>query len=157
MSRHQYIDVNSAVDNASHTTAVLTWPKRGHVVFMRTSTADNIQRVDGPLGNLRAQWIWWMFTTIYFRICLLSAHLDINIIPVVTICTARFNIHKFHVLPTQCMYVLYGSENKERLFPFTTLTGFHYWESLLREVSAESLNIVQGHLCPNEEPLIWRI
>ena len=25
--------------------------------------------------------------------------------PVVTICTARFNIHKFYVLPTQCIYV----------------------------------------------------
>jgi hypothetical protein len=25
--------------------------------------------------------------------------------PVVTVCTARFNIHKFYVLPTQCIYV----------------------------------------------------
>jgi hypothetical protein len=25
--------------------------------------------------------------------------------PVVTICTNRFNIHKFYVLPTQCIYV----------------------------------------------------
>jgi hypothetical protein len=24
---------------------------------------------------------------------------------VVTVCTARFNIHKFYVLPTQCIYV----------------------------------------------------
>jgi hypothetical protein len=27
--------------------------------------------------------------------------------PVVTICTARFNIKKFYVLPTQCVYVFY--------------------------------------------------
>jgi len=25
--------------------------------------------------------------------------------PVVTICTTIFNIHKFYVLPTQCIYV----------------------------------------------------
>jgi len=25
--------------------------------------------------------------------------------PVVTLCTARFNIHKFYILPTQCIYV----------------------------------------------------
>jgi hypothetical protein len=31
------------------------------------------------------------------RVCLLS--------PVVTICTTRFNIQQFHVLPTQCIYV----------------------------------------------------
>jgi hypothetical protein len=24
---------------------------------------------------------------------------------VVTLCTTRFNIHKFYVLPTQCVYV----------------------------------------------------
>jgi hypothetical protein len=24
---------------------------------------------------------------------------------VVTLCTARFNVHKFYVLPTQCVYV----------------------------------------------------
>jgi hypothetical protein len=27
-------------------------------------------------------------------------------IPLVTICTTRFNIHKFCLLPTQCIYVL---------------------------------------------------
>jgi len=26
------------------------------------------------------------------------------------------------VLPTQCIYVLYGSQNKQRLFPCTALT-----------------------------------
>jgi len=25
--------------------------------------------------------------------------------PVVTICTTRFNVHKFYVLPTQCIYM----------------------------------------------------
>ena len=31
------------------------------------------------------------------------------------------NIKQFYVLPTQCSYVLYGSENKQRLFPYTVL------------------------------------
>jgi hypothetical protein len=43
--------------------------------------------------------------------------------PVVTLCTTRFNIHKFYVLSTLCIYVfLYGSRNKQRLFPYTALT-----------------------------------
>ena len=37
----------------------------------------------------------------------------------------RFNIHKFYVLPTQRICVLCGSENKQRLFPYTALTGFY--------------------------------
>ena len=59
---------------------------------------------------------------------------------VVTICTAQwslyvpysghymyhqFNIQQFHVLPTQLyLCVLFGSENKQRLFPYTTLTDW---------------------------------
>ena len=36
----------------------------------------------------------------------------------------QFNIQQFHVLPTQCIYVLCGSENKQRLFPYTALTDW---------------------------------
>jgi len=36
----------------------------------------------------------------------------------------QFNILQFHVLPTLCIYVLCGSENKQRLFPYTTLTDW---------------------------------
>jgi hypothetical protein len=44
---------------------------------------------------------------------------------VVTICIARFNIHKFYVLSTQLyLCVLCGSQNKQRLFPYTALTGW---------------------------------
>ena len=44
---------------------------------------------------------------------------------VVTICTARFNILQFYVLPTQLyLCVLCGSENKQRLFPYTALTDW---------------------------------
>jgi uncharacterized cysteine cluster protein YcgN (CxxCxxCC family) len=43
--------------------------------------------------------------------------------PVVTVRTARFNIQQFYVLPTQCVYVLCGSQNKQRLFAYTALTG----------------------------------
>ena len=44
--------------------------------------------------------------------------------PLVTICTTKSNIHKFYVLPTQCIYVFCGSENKEQLFHHTELTVF---------------------------------
>jgi len=41
----------------------------------------------------------------------------------VTIRTTSFNINTFYVLPTQCIFcVLYGSENKQRLFLYTALT-----------------------------------
>jgi hypothetical protein len=36
----------------------------------------------------------------------------------------QFNIHKFHVLPTQCICDLCGSENKQRLFHSTALTDW---------------------------------
>jgi len=39
----------------------------------------------------------------------------------------QFNIQQFHVLPTQCIYVfLCGSENKQQLFPYRTLTDGFY-------------------------------
>ena len=45
--------------------------------------------------------------------------------PVVDICTARFNINKFRVLPTQLyLCVLCGSKNKQRLFPYTELNDW---------------------------------
>jgi hypothetical protein len=49
---------------------------------------------------------------------------------VVTICTASFNIQQFYVLPTWCTYlcVLCGSQNKQRLFPYTALTDWFVWE-----------------------------
>ena len=37
----------------------------------------------------------------------------------------QFNTHKFHVVPTQLyLCVLCGSENKQRLFPYTALTDW---------------------------------
>ena len=36
----------------------------------------------------------------------------------------QFNIQQFYVLPTQCIYVLCGSENKQQLFPYTALTDW---------------------------------
>ena len=37
----------------------------------------------------------------------------------------QFNIHRLYVLPTQLyLCVLCGSENKQRLFPYTALIGF---------------------------------
>ena len=50
----------------------------------------------------------------------------------------QFNIHKFYVLPTMHLCVLYGSQNKQRLFPYTALTDWFYnraRECLLRDTS----------------------
>ena len=55
MLRHQYIDVNSAVDNVRPTQALSYAVQTWHVVLKQSSTADSIQRVDWTLGNLRAQ------------------------------------------------------------------------------------------------------
>jgi len=39
----------------------------------------------------------------------------------------QFNIQQFYVLPhTVYLYVLCGSENKQRLFPYTTLTDWFF-------------------------------
>jgi len=50
---------------------------------------------------------------------LMSQNLTIQS-PVVTICTISFKIQLFYILLTQC--TLCGSEKKQRLFPYTTLT-----------------------------------
>jgi hypothetical protein len=39
----------------------------------------------------------------------------------VTLHTKRFNIKKFYVVPTLRLCVLYGSQNKQQLFPYKTL------------------------------------
>ena len=38
----------------------------------------------------------------------------------------QFNIQQFYVLPTQYICVLCGSQNKQPLFPYTTLTDWFY-------------------------------
>jgi len=37
----------------------------------------------------------------------------------------QLNIQQLYVLPTHCIYVLCGSENKERIIPYTTLTDWY--------------------------------
>jgi hypothetical protein len=50
---------------------------------------------------------------------------QIEILFAVIICTARFNIHQFYLMPTQCVYVFcVDLENKQRLFPYTALTDW---------------------------------
>jgi len=34
------------------------------------------------------------------------------------------SIKSVYILPTQCICVLYGAENKQRLFPYTALTDW---------------------------------
>jgi hypothetical protein len=41
--------------------------------------------------------------------------------PAVTLHTTRFNVKKFYVVPTMCLCVLYGSQNKQQLLPYKTL------------------------------------
>ena len=41
-----------------------------------------------------------------------------------SLCTNSFNIQKFCVLLTMHLCVLCGSQNKQRLFPYTTLTDW---------------------------------
>jgi len=36
----------------------------------------------------------------------------------------QFNIQQFYVLPAQCIYVLCESQNKQPLFPYTTLSDW---------------------------------
>ena len=45
--------------------------------------------------------------------------------PAVTLRANRLNILTSHVLPTQCVRVTCGSENKQRLSPYTALTHWH--------------------------------
>jgi hypothetical protein len=35
--------------------------------------------------------------------------------------TTQFNFHKFHMVPTLLLCVLYGSQNKQQLLPYKTL------------------------------------
>jgi len=63
----------------------------------------------------------------------------------------QFNIHKFYVLPTQCTYVciLCGSENKQQLFQYTTLTDWfvlYNQESVYCAVRTEYLTEVNFSL-----------
>jgi hypothetical protein len=39
----------------------------------------------------------------------------------VTLHTTRFNMKQFYVVPTLCLCVLYGSQNKQQLLPYKTL------------------------------------
>ena len=46
--------------------------------------------------------------------------------PVVTICTASLTFNNSTFCPHSVLCVLCGSENKQRLFPYTALTGWFY-------------------------------
>jgi hypothetical protein len=45
----------------------------------------------------------------------------------ITVCTVSFNIPKFYILPTMCLYVKYVSQNQQRtFFPIHhSMTGFY--------------------------------
>jgi len=80
----------------------------GGVVIARLSVKNDVERSLPLSGHRCAHGIWVNPNS-----------------AVVTICTARFNTQQFYVLPTQLyLCVLCGSENKQRLFPYTALTDW---------------------------------
>ena len=68
----------------------------------------------------------------------------------VTFCTTSFNIRKFYRLLTD--FVAYGSQNKQRLFPFAAVPDCFFFfyitetESVYCAVRAESVNTIQVNL-----------
>jgi hypothetical protein len=62
----------------------------------------------------------------------------------VTICTSRFNIQQLSVLPSVC--VLCGSQNKQRLFPYTALTDCFYNRDLTLDRPVVTICTVQWSL-----------
>jgi hypothetical protein len=56
--------------------------------------------------------------------CVASESMDYSLKPTGHQTYRQFNIHKFYILPTQCIYVLCGSENKQPLFSYTALTDW---------------------------------
>jgi hypothetical protein len=81
-----------------------------HSVFMCLYGSENKQRLF-PYTSLTGWFIQQRFKTLKP-----SGHYTYH----------QFNIHKFHVLLTQYLCVLYGSENKQRLFSYTILTDWFY-------------------------------
>jgi len=81
---------------------------------------------------------WSLYVPPVVTIC--TAQWSLYVPPVVTICTAQwslyvppighymyrqFNIQQFYVLPhTVYLCVLCGSQNKQRVFPYTALTDW---------------------------------
>jgi hypothetical protein len=66
----------------------------------------------------------------------------INLLLAVTLHTTRFNIKKFYVVPTLRLCVLYGSQNKQQLLPYTALTDWFFIaevKSVYSAVRTESL------------------
>ena len=57
--------------------------------------------------------------------CILRNITYINLLkPTGHVMHQQFNIQQLYVLPTLYLYVLYFSENKQRLFPYTALTDW---------------------------------
>jgi len=95
--------------------------------FPYTTLTDWFFNRDGVCLLRGTSWIF-KYNSGYF-LCLKGSDIakvnSPNMSRVVTIYTTRFDIHKLYVLPTQLyLCVLCGSENKQRLFPYTALTDW---------------------------------
>ena len=71
---------------------------------------------------------------------------------VVTICTASLTFNNSTFCPHSVFTCLFGSQNKQRLFPYTTLTDWFYNRDgvcLLRDTDWEFIYIIQTPLKPS--------
>ena len=78
--------------------------------FFMLTVAYRFSKRTTVCRNVRDETVYTRKRTVFHRFVdsprwdIFSSELTIYS-PVVTICTTRFNIHKFYVLPTQCIYV----------------------------------------------------
>jgi len=66
------------------------------------------------------------FYTITKQVQLAVCVLTFLSLPVITLLTTRFNVKKFCMLVTLHLCVLYGSQNKQYLLSYTSLTDWFY-------------------------------
>ena len=71
--------------------------------------------------------------------------------PVVTICTTRFNLHKFYVLPIQCIRVFcVDLRTNSDYFPVQhKLTGLYNWEGVCLLRGTDWVFIYNSTFCPH--------
>jgi len=77
-------------------------------------------------------------------------------IPVVTICTTRFTIHKFHVLPTQCIYVFCVDLRTNSDYFTTQLVKCYSWSTALYGAETWMLWAVDHKHLDSFEMWCWR-
>ena len=99
----------------------------GRCVMREVRLLDTERALRNCCINCWPNGVWWPIWTNRFRSCAVRPYSEFMCFktPVVTIFTTSLRPYKFYVLPTQLyLCVLCGSQNKQRLFPYTTLTDW---------------------------------